>query len=141
MNQAGRGTRLGLIVLWAAGILLPSAITWADSFSGVGDFPAGGVQNSQTNAISATGSFAAGYGWSQNGQEAFRWTAAGGLVGLGDLPGGNSYSLANAISADASTVVGQSISDTGYQAFRWSAGVMTPVALPGYTYTYSDASA
>jgi len=48
-------------------------------------------------------------------QEAFRWTAAGGLVGLGFLPGGT-LSRATAVSADGAVVIGTS----NGKAFRWT---------------------
>ena len=39
-------------------------------------------------------------------EEAFRWTSGGGMVGLGDLPGGSSASFATGVSADGSVIVG-----------------------------------
>lgn len=52
-------------------------------------------------------------GWSRhsaaglNGQEAFRWTQAGGMEALGDLEGGAVFSAAYACSADGDVVVGR----------------------------------
>jgi probable HAF family extracellular repeat protein len=43
---------------------------------------------------------------SNSGWEAFRWTAGGEMVGLGDLPGGAVLSAAYATTADGSIVVG-----------------------------------
>jgi len=54
--------------------------------------------------------------------EAFRWTAGGGMVGLGDLPGGGFSSGAFDVSADGSVVVGTGRSDAGDEAFVWDAG-------------------
>jgi probable HAF family extracellular repeat protein len=54
------------------------------------------------------------------GTEAFRWTSAGGRVGLGDLPGGDQLSQATAVSVDGSVVVGYSYSSSGLEAFRWT---------------------
>jgi probable HAF family extracellular repeat protein len=71
--------------------------------------------------ISADGETIVGTGSSALGQEAFRWTAAEGMVGLGDLPGGGYESSARAISADSAAVVGSSISDFNIEAFRWTA--------------------
>jgi len=73
-----------------------------------------------------------GYGNSSSGYEAFRWTAGGGMTGLGDLPGGTSSS-AYAVSADGSTVVGGGSSSSGWEAFRWTfADGITPLGyLPG----------
>jgi probable HAF family extracellular repeat protein len=56
--------------------------------------------------------------------EAFRWTSGGGMVGLGDLPGGDFRSEAMAASANGSVIVGYSASAEGNsrEAFRWTSG-------------------
>lgn len=86
---------------------------------------------SQVGAISVDGSTVVGGSSSQ----AFRWTSGGGMVGLGDLPGGYFYSRADAVSADGSTVVGASNSGgaTTDEAFRWtsSGGMVGLGDLPG----------
>ena len=52
--------------------------------------------------------------------EAFRYTNAGGMVGLGDLPGGAALqSIASGTSGDGSVVVGFGTSDLGTEAFVW----------------------
>jgi len=61
-----------------------------------------------------------GGGTSDSGSEAFRWTSGGGMVGLGDLPGGSFSSSAYGVSADGSVVVGGGTSDSGSEAFRWT---------------------
>jgi hypothetical protein len=71
--------------------------------------------------VSADGSIIVGQGNSNAGAEAFRWTQAGGMVGLGDLAGGSFSSSANAVSADGSAVVGQANSASGNEAFLWDA--------------------
>ena len=71
------------------------------------------------NAVSADGLVVVGRN-NFGGSEAFRWTAAEGLVGLGDLPGGTVFSEALAVSADGSVIVGRSVSDSGSEAFRWT---------------------
>jgi probable HAF family extracellular repeat protein len=53
-------------------------------------------------------------------REAFRWTSAGGVVGLGDLPGGTFTSEAYDVSADGSVIVGVGSSASGFRAFRWT---------------------
>jgi hypothetical protein len=53
--------------------------------------------------------------------EAFRWTRAGGMQGLGDLPGGQYLSLAHGVSGDGTAVVGYSAADNAIFAFRWTA--------------------
>ena len=78
-------------------------------------------QASSTGA-SADGSVIVGhiYDTFNSTQQAFRWTSAGGTVGLGDLPGGASGSLAWDISADGSVIVGWCYSDSGRETFRWT---------------------
>jgi probable HAF family extracellular repeat protein len=53
--------------------------------------------------------------------EAFRWTQAGGMVGLGFLPG-RTFSVAFAVNGDGTVVVGGRINATGPsdEAFRWT---------------------
>jgi probable HAF family extracellular repeat protein len=63
-----------------------------------------------------------GFGSTTSGLEAFRWTSGGGMVGLGDLPGGSTSSVAYAVSADGSVVVGSSESASGTEAFLWTSG-------------------
>jgi probable HAF family extracellular repeat protein len=67
--------------------------------------------------------------------QAFRWTAGGGMQGLGHLPGGGVQSLAVGASANGSVVVGSSdsASASGFEAFRWTdAGGMQGLGdLPG----------
>lgn len=58
-----------------------------------------------------------GYSNSSIGQQAFRWTQAGGMKGLGFLDG-DTRSYAYGVSADGKVVVGESRSS--YQAFRWT---------------------
>ena len=53
--------------------------------------------------------------------EAFRWTQAGGMVGLGDLTGGSFSSNAQGVNSDGSVVVGVGTSASGIaEAFRWT---------------------
>lgn len=60
-------------------------------------------------------------GTSHNGQEneAFRWTSATGMLGLGTPAAGSS--AANAVSADGSVIVGRFNNGTNDEAFRWTA--------------------
>src|SRR5215467_5142666 len=92
---------------------------WAD-FIPLGDLP-GGMFLSRASGASADGSVVVGTSLGPSEEEAFRWTAAGGLVGLGVLPGGEGgLSSALVVSADGSLVVGVSDSSAGRQAFRWT---------------------
>ncbi len=52
--------------------------------------------------------------------EAFRWTHDSGMVGMGDLPGGEFRSSARGISVDGRIVVGYGSSSDGAEAFRWA---------------------
>jgi len=53
--------------------------------------------------------------------EAFRWTAADGMVGLGFLPGGPPYSEAHDVSSDGNRIVGSTASaDRNQVAFLWT---------------------
>jgi probable HAF family extracellular repeat protein len=61
---------------------------------------------------------------SANGYEAFRWTSGGGMVGLGDLPGGivTPESEAIGVSDDGLVIVGQGNQTVAPEAFRWTSG-------------------
>ncbi len=52
--------------------------------------------------------------------EAFRWTSAGGMVGLGDLSGDLSWSDARGVSDDGTVVVGFLNGNTPVEAMRWT---------------------
>jgi len=91
-------------------------------------------------AISANGSAVVGYDGSKSKRtfcwEAFRWTTAGGMQGLGDLRGGKIYSRAYDVSSDGQVVVGASSSGnsaTEFEAFCWTAkdGMVGLGDLPG----------
>ena len=84
--------------------------------------------NSSAADVSADGSVVVG-----NSDGPFRWTAAAGMVGLGDLPGGGTESYASGASADGSVVVGRGSSASGLEAFRWTAasGMVGLGELPG----------
>jgi probable HAF family extracellular repeat protein len=73
------------IGLGAIGVTFPAQ---AASFQGLGDLP-GVVSLALATGVSADGSVVVGNSQSANGLEAFRWTQATGMVGLGDLPGGD----------------------------------------------------
>jgi probable HAF family extracellular repeat protein len=70
------------------------------------------------------------------GPEAFRWTEREGMIGLGDLPGGEFHSIGEDASGDGSVIVGHSRSgahDGLAEAFRWTAeeGMVGLGDLPG----------
>lgn len=93
-----------------------------------------GGKNSKALAVSSDGSFVVGVDNFMSSSEAFIWSQADGLLGLGNLPGGGAVmSRALGVSADGSIVVGQASSSSGLQAFRWAKMVgMTGLGdLPG----------
>ncbi len=102
--------------------------TEATGIQGLGDL-SGGNFFSAAFGISADGSIVVGSSISaastfaqppQGQTEAFRWTAETGIVGLGDLEGGEFSSFGFNISGDGSVIVGDSDSTFGRQAFRWT---------------------
>ena len=71
-------------------------------------------------ATSYDGSIVVGSNETDTFVEAFAWTSEGGLVGLGDLPGGAVESSAMGVSADGSVIVGIGGASSGAEAFRWT---------------------
>jgi uncharacterized membrane protein len=113
------------------------------SFTSLGALPDRRLET-DAHAVSADGSIVVGQRFSDGVIEAFRWTVDQGLVGLGNLRGGNGLSRAFGISADGSTIVGESMWATppgttgwGPQAFRWTAdaGIVGLGLLPGSSST------
>ena len=89
--------------------------------------------------VSADGSVVVGESRSAQGIEAFRWSAATGMEGLGDLGGAEFLSAAAGVSADGLVVVGVSrspLSGERVEAFRWTAfsGMVALGDLPGGEY-------
>lgn len=76
-------------------------------------------------------------GDSSDGRQAFRWTSAAGIVGLGDLPGGLFNSMATDVSTDGSVIAGYSYGAAGREAFRWTqaSGMVGLGDLPGGSYS------
>jgi probable HAF family extracellular repeat protein len=81
----------------------------------LGDLPGGEFQ-SQADAVSADGLTVVGVSNSDLGSEAFYWTEADTMTGLGVLSEGPSY--ARAASGDGSVIVG--ISEPSSEAFVWT---------------------
>jgi probable HAF family extracellular repeat protein len=77
-----------------------------------------------------------GRGALPTGGEAFRWTAAGGLVGLGYLPG-CVFSETLGVSANGSVIAGGCSGPPGNEAFRWTsgAGMVGLGDLPGGSFS------
>lgn len=96
------------------GVTSLEAVRWDDA--GMASL---GVSGSARD-ISADGSVIAGIFVNGGHAEAFVWTAAGGVVGLGVA--GYTHSYAHAISADGDSVVGQLWGTGVSQAFLWTPG-------------------
>lgn len=89
---------------------------------GLGSSPGGALASYAAYATSADGSVIVGQGFhsaATSESEAFSWTQATGLVGLGDFDGGTSYSYAWDPSGDGSIIVGTGRSALGDEAFIW----------------------
>jgi probable HAF family extracellular repeat protein len=116
-------------------LLLAAPAAPAIELIGLGHLPGADAENpySSAFAISSDGTTVVGESDSTNGLQAFRWTRAGGMQGLGDLPGGAFDSVANGVSPDGSVIVGGS-ERTGdlFVGFRWTAATGME-ALPGST--------
>jgi probable HAF family extracellular repeat protein len=107
------------------------AFRWsADRLEMLGDLD-GGTVRSLATAVSADGKIVVGYGTTRAGEEAFAWSRAGGIVSIGDLPGGDNGSeiggdvgsQALGVSATGNFIVGWGTSVSGTEAFRWKRGV------------------
>ncbi len=102
-----------------------------ESATSIGDLSGGAVLSGAT-AVNYDGSVIVGNsasGWTN--PEAFRWTSSGGMVGLGDLVGGD-HSSALDVSDDGSTVVGYTAcfpANSCMTAFVWD-GVSGMEAIP-----------
>jgi probable HAF family extracellular repeat protein len=130
-------SHLGILAVFAfsaVGLALGSS-----PFQGIGYVPGYG---STANAVSANGAFVVGNGGRAGlvaGEtEALRWTQAGGIAFLGDVPGGLIRSFALGVSADGNVVVGEGrygADSLQYEAFRWTptTGLVGLGFLPGGT--------
>lgn len=106
----------------AGDTLPPTAIRWtleAGVFQPLelGDHPFGVAQSAF--GISADGAIVVGQVDSDAGPEAFVWSEAVSMLGIGDLEGGVFESSASDASADGSVVVGWGSSEAGREAFAW----------------------
>lgn len=116
---------VGMVVV--KGVESPFAWTSERGIAMLGDLPHGleggiayGVNTDGTVVVGGSRSGASKPDYSY---EAFRWTAAEGMIPLGDLPTGNYSSEARGVSADGSVVVGSSSVDPFPKtaAFIWEA--------------------
>lgn len=105
------------------------AFRWTSSggMVGLGDLPGGEFQ-STAHGVSHDGTVVVGESESggdsddseESFGEAFKWTDADGIMGLGDLDGGEFDSVANAASAHGVVVVGRGTTEDGSTAFRYT---------------------
>ena len=113
----------------------------AATFRRLGDLP-GGAFSSEANAVSADGFVVVGKSASSSsGEEAFRWTSAQGMVGLG-LPNEAASSTASDVSADGSVVVGTAYHGGWFgviSPFRWTAGTGA-VEFPSESFPFAAAA-
>src|SRR5262245_2063327 len=126
-SRSSASRRLRLLTPAFAAVLLGTAAAQAQvpSFTGVGDL-AGGAAASAAMDVSANGGVVVGESEGANGTQAFRWTPAGGISGIGFLSLVDPYSTANAVSENGNVVAGTSFGSDGIErAYRWSAGTMT----------------
>src|SRR6516165_4009002 len=95
-------------------------------------FLPGGDGSSIANGVNANGRVVVGSSNYAGGpvNQAFRWTAARGMVGLGFLPGGD-FSVATGVNANGKVVVGSVRDASGaFQAFRWTRATRMQSVLP-----------
>ncbi len=130
-------------LLFAVGLMLVSGASAfaAASFQGLGDLT-GGAYQSRAYSVSPEGSVVVGYGNSSYGQEAFRWTAGGGMVSLSNTCTAYSYG----VSSNGSVVIGDAYLPTR-EAFRWTSeggmvglGYLTGASKSGASGVSADAS-
>jgi probable HAF family extracellular repeat protein len=111
----------GLVVVGggSSGPLGAVAFKWSQT-SGMGVLQdlTGGSTFARANAVSGDGLTIAGFGSTDDGQEAAYWTGSF-PTSLGDLPGGAVDSSALAISASGKVIVGYATTDLGQEAFVW----------------------
>jgi probable HAF family extracellular repeat protein len=82
--------------------------------------PGDGIAHRHASAISADGSTIVGRGVvvaDTHESLPMRWTAAQGMVTLGDMPGGSTTGSASAANGDGSVIVGISDTERGSEAF------------------------
>jgi probable HAF family extracellular repeat protein len=119
--------RASTSLAFACGVALVTGAASAQSFTGLGVLPGGGIE-SKSRCVSDNGSVVVGFGLippdnstPTTGYRAFRWTG-GVMTNLETLGGGPYwYSSSRGVSADGSVVVGGSSFASGERAFRWTA--------------------
>jgi probable HAF family extracellular repeat protein len=116
-------------------LLLPGTVEGA-SFRGLGLLAPGPSAYSRPWDVSADGTVVVGESYATEGPEAFRWTQATGMLGMGYLGGEEASSSALGVSSNGGVIVGASrspSSGTRVEAFRWTqaTGMVGMGYLPG----------
>jgi uncharacterized membrane protein len=121
---------LAVVLLLAAPAL---SQVWFEPQGFLHEFPT--ALESHSMGLSPDGSISVGVDISYLGREATRWTRAGGLVGMGDLPGGAPTSLAYDATNNGVIIGAGSTGPSMPQAFRWTeeTGMVGLGYLPGHT--------
>ena len=96
------------MVVWSAWETCPAATSTSRAF---------GV-SSDASVVIGYGSSALSWESYEGATEAFRWTNDGGMVGLGDLPGGYFDSVECAVSSDGQVIVGKGSSTASFASFE-----------------------
>lgn len=101
-----------------------------------------GVIQASVNALARDGSVVVGAADSALGKQAYRWTKETGIVGLGDLEGGEVYANAWGVSGDGRVIVGSGSRESSDEAFRWTAeeGLVGLGMLPGMNWSVAAAA-
>jgi probable HAF family extracellular repeat protein len=143
-----RCRRVAPVLVAVAGLAGAAPAFAQASFRGLGtlgDFI--GYPESHAYAMSADGSTIVGWTTSPHGYQAFRWTQAEGMVGLGFVRGRSDTfddgSAAYGVSADGSVIVGQSangVYEEGGVPFRWTpaTGMVPLTSTYGVAYGVTD---
>ncbi|WP_439544103.1 autotransporter domain-containing protein [Hyphomicrobium sp.] len=132
--DTGGGTFHG--VMWTAGSAVPTDLHFGAAFDPGGTL--NGYATSRADGVSGDGTVVTGSATNGGGiDQAYVWTQATGMVGIGTLPG-YTDSFGKAISGNGKVVIGDA-ADPTTQAFRWSQAMgMTGLGfLNGGTVTYA----
>jgi uncharacterized membrane protein len=115
-------------VIVGTNVLSPNAFRWSAS-DGITPIM-GPLSFIEARGVSGDGEVVVGsYAPVSTERQAYRWTAATEVIGIGYLPGGSS-SIADAANADGTVIVGQSSSGLYLEPFRWtSSGGMAPLQM------------
>ncbi len=112
----------GSVIVGESG-LRASMWTEDEGLTLLGDLGSGEEVTSAAHAVSADGETIVGHSFlaTSGGTEAFAWTAASGIIGLGQIDPAVLNSEALGVSADGSIIVGQGSAGNGDEAFIWDA--------------------